>query len=185
MEDAGIIDLFFERSEQGIEKLSEKYGALLMRIAENIVGSREDAEECVSDTYLAVWNRVPPERPDPLVAYICRIVRNLALKRFHANTAKKRDSRYDVALEEIADCFPVASSVEDEVDAKETVAAVNRFLETLDQRDRILFIRRYWQADSIQEMAEQFGMRPHAVSVRLSRIRKALKKQLEKEGISI
>lgn len=185
MEDKKIVDLFFERSEQGIEKLSEKYGALLMRIAENVLGSRQDAEECVNDTYLAVWNRVPPERPDPLVSYVCRIVRNLALKKYHANTAKKRNSTYDVALEEIADCFPAASSVEDEMEAKETAALINAFLETLDEAGRVLFVRRWWYSESIEALAALFQTSRHNVSVRLSRIRKALKKYLEKEGVSL
>ena len=185
MEDKKIVDLFFERSEQGIEKLSEKYGALLMRIAENVLGSRQDAEECVNDTYLAVWNRVPPERPDPLVSYVCRIVRNLALKKYHANTAKKRNSTYDVALEEIADCFPAAASVEEALEAKETAALINAFLETLDEAGRVLFVRRWWYSESIEELAALFQTSRHNISVRLSRIRKALKKYLEKEGVSL
>ena len=185
MEDSFIIDLFYERSEQAILALSEKYGAFLTRVAENILGDKLDAEECVNDTYLAVWNAIPPARPDPLLSYVCRIARNLALKKYQANTAKKRDSRFDVALEEIAECFPAAMSVEEEIEAKETAAAVGRFLETLRKRDRILFVRRYWHADSIEDLAVLFQMSRHAVSVRLSRIRKALKTYLIREGISV
>jgi RNA polymerase sigma-70 factor (ECF subfamily) len=185
LEDKKIVDLFFERSEQGIAELSEKYGPLLNRIAENILGSRQDAEECVNDTYLAVWNTVPPKRPDPLVSYVCRIVRNLALKKYHANTAKKRNSTYDVALEEIADCFPAAASVEEALEAKETAALINAFLETLDEAGRVLFVRRWWYSESIEALAALFQTSRHNVSVRLSRIRKALKKYLEKEGVSL
>ena len=128
---------------------------------------------------------MPPERPDPLVSYVCRIVRNLALKKYHANTAKKRNSTYDVALEEIADCFPAASSVEDEMEAKETAALINAFLETLDEAGRVLFVRRWWYSESIEALAALFQTSRHNVSVRLSRIRKALKKYLEKEGVSL
>ena len=185
MDDGRIIELFLERSEQAIAELSEKYGSLLQRTAENILGDARDAEECVNDAYLAVWNRIPPEKPDPLLSYVCRIVRNLALKKYHANTAKKRSSRYDVALDEIADCFPAAARVEDEIEAKEAAESIGRFLETLDQESRILFVRRYWYADGIGELAGRFSLSRHAVSLRLSRIRKALKKHLISEGISI
>ena len=185
MEDSLIIDLFFERSEQAILELSEKYGALLKKVAENVLADALDAEECVNDTYLAVWNAVPPVRPDPLISYVCKIARNLALQKYQANTAKKRNSRYDVALEEIEECFPAAASVEDEIEAKETAAAVGRFLETLQQRDRVLFVRRYWHAESIEDLAVLFHMSRHTVSVRLSRIRKALKAYLIREGISV
>ena len=101
MEDKRIIDLFFARSELAIEALAAKYGALCSRIAENILGDSMDAEECVNDAYLGVWNSVPPQRPDPLRSFLCRIVRNLSISRYHANTAKKRNSSYDVALEEL------------------------------------------------------------------------------------
>ncbi len=185
MEDGRIVDLLFARSEQAITELSRKYGLLLQKLAEGILDSRQDAEECVNDAYLAVWNTVPPARPDPLVSYVCRITRNLAIKKYHANTALKRNSRYDQALEEIGDCFPSSSNVEDEIAAQEAAGAIGRFLETLDRRDRILFVRRYWYADGIGELAECFHMSRHAVSVRLSRIRKALKSSLIREGISI
>ena len=185
MDDSQIIELFFERSEQAIALLSEKYGAFCLRLAEGILSDTRDAEECVNDAYLAVWNRIPPERPDPLVSYLGRIVRNLALKKYHANTAKKRNSRYDVALDEIADCFPAAARVEDEIEAKEAAESIGRFLEALDKDSRILFVRRYWYADGIGDLAARFSLSRHAVSVRLSRIRKALRKHLIKEGISI
>ena len=102
MDDDRIIELFFARSEQAITELSRKYGTVCRRVAENILNDRRDAEECLNDAYLAVWNTVPPRRPDPLMSYVCRIVRNQALKRYHANAARKRNSVYDAALEELA-----------------------------------------------------------------------------------
>ena len=184
MEDSRIIELFFARSEQAIAELSRKYGAVCRRVADNILKDRLDAEECLNDAYLAVWNTIPPRRPDPLLSYVCRIVRNQALKRYRRNTAQMRNSAYDAALEEVAECFPSAVSVEAEIEAGEAARAIDRFLETLDRENRILFVRRYWYADSVGELAELFHLRKHAVSVRLSRIRKALRKHLEEEGIS-
>ncbi|MBQ7639360.1 MAG: sigma-70 family RNA polymerase sigma factor [Clostridia bacterium] len=185
MDDSKIIELFFERSEQAIVELSNKYGSICDKIAYNILNNLQDCEECVNDAYLAVWNTIPPQKPDPLLSYVCRIVRNLSLKKYHENTAKKRNSIYDVALDELADCIPASASVEDELAAKEAAGMINSFLATLDRQSRILFVRRYWHADSIEELAAMFHKSRHYVSVRLSRIRKALKQYLEKEGISV
>lgn len=170
------------RSEQAIAELSAKYGSLCMRLAESILNDRLDAEECVNDAYLAVWNSVPPQRPDPLLSYLCRIVRNLAVKKYRFNTAKKRNSSYDAALEELADCLPSSGSAEEEAVAAELARSIDRFLEALDRDSRILFVRRYWYADSVGELAELFQISSHAVSVRLSRIRKALRQYLRREG---
>ena len=183
MDDSKIIELFFERSEQAIIELSNKYGAICNKVADNILNNRLDSEECVNDAYLGVWNTIPPQRPNPLLSYVCRIVRNLALKKYHENTAQKRNSYYDVALDEIADCIPASFSVEDEIMAKEVAGVIDSYLESLDQQSRIMFIRRYWHADSIEELAALFHKSKHYISVRLSRIRKALRQRLKKEGI--
>ena len=184
MEDSKIIELFFERSEQAISELSNKYGAICRKVADNILNNRLDAEECVNDAFLGVWNTVPPQRPDPLLSYVCRIVRNLALKKYHKKTAQKRNSFYDAALDEMANCIPSSFSVEDEISAKEVAEMIGRFLETLDQPSRVMFVRRYWHADSIEELAELFHKSKHYISVRLSRIRKALKQYLIEKGVS-
>ena len=115
-------------------------------------------------------------------AYVCRIVRNLAIKKYHENTAQKRNSHYNVALDEIADCIPASFSVEDEIAAKEAAGLIDSFLETLDQQSRIMFVRRYWHADSIEEIADLFHKTRHYISERLSRIRKALKRYLTEGG---
>ena len=182
MDDSKIIELFFERSEQAIIELSNKYGAICSKVADNILNNRLDSEECVNDAYLGVWNTIPPQRPDPLLSYVCRIVRNLALKKYHENTAQKRNSNYDAALDEIAEFIPASFSVEDEIMAKEVAGVIDSFLETLNQQSRIMFIRRYWYADSIEELAALFHKSKHYISVRLSRIRKALSQYLRKEG---
>ncbi|MBR4204391.1 MAG: sigma-70 family RNA polymerase sigma factor [Clostridia bacterium] len=183
MDDREIIELFFARSEDAVAELLKKYGSALKKIAFGILNDARDAEECVNDACLAVWNTVPPERPDPLFSYVCRITRNQALKRYRANTAVKRGGAYDLALDELADCLPSPASVEDEVFAAETAAAINRFLGALERESRILFVRRYWYADSIEELAGLFHTSRHNISVRLSRLRKALRRFLTDEGV--
>ncbi len=183
MEDSKIIKLFFDRSEEAITELSEKYGKICKSVAENILNNHRDSEECVNDAFLAVWNTIPPQHPEHLLSYVCRIVRNLAVKKFHANTAQKRNSIYDVALDEIKECFPSSVSVEDEIEAIEVSRAIDRFLESMDKQNRILFVRRYFYSDSVEELAELFRTSKHNISVRLSRIRKNLKKYLIKEGV--
>ena len=183
MDDSEIIELFFERSEQAIFELSKKYGSVCMKVANNILNDRFDAEECVNDAYLAVWNTIPPQRPDPLLSYVCRIVRNLAIKKYRSNTAAKRNSTYDISLDELENCFPSSNSVEDEFNAKEIARIIDDFLEALDEENRVMFVRRYWHAASITELAELFHTSNHNISVRLSRIREKLKKHLIKEGV--
>ena len=185
MTDEEILDLFFERSEQAISELAKKHAAAVGAVALHILGDREDAEECVNDTWLAAWNSIPPQRPAPLRTYVCRIARNLATKRYHANAAEKRDSRYDLALDELAECVPDSSGVEDAVAARELAAAISRFLDTLSYEDRFVFMRRYWYADSLPEIAKMAGMRYGAAAVRLHRVREKLKKYLLKEGVPV
>lgn len=182
MEDSRIIELFYARSEQAIKELSKKYGALCTHVARNILNSRQDAEECVNDAYLGAWNTIPPENPNPLRTYICRIVRNLSIMRYHSNTAKKRNSYYDAALDELEDCITSASSVEDEISVRELSRLLDAFLDNLDVENRVIFVRRYWYSDSVSEIAEKLGVSSNNISVRLSRIRSKLKKFLEKEG---
>lgn len=185
MEDREIIELFFERSEQAIRELSKKYGTVCSRIAFNILNNQQDAEECVNDAYLGMWNSIPPQNPNPLLSYLCRIVRNLAIKKYHFKTAAKRNSIYDVALDELENCFPSSVSVEDEYHAIETARIIDNFLETLSKENRILFVRRYWYADSIDDLAKLFQTSGHNISVRLSRMRGKLKKYLIREGVSL
>ena len=182
MDDRKIIDLFFARSEQAIDALTDKYGKLCQMIASNILGNQLDAEECVNDTYLAAWNTIPPQKPNPLRTYICKITRNIAVTRYHTNTAQKRNSHYDIALDELAECLCSAETAESHILAKELSHLLDRFLTSLDKRSRVMFVRRYWYADSVAQIARDFGMRPNSVSVQLSRIRSKLRNFLIKEG---
>lgn len=185
LEDSKIIDLFFARMEQAIVELSAKYGTVCGRISRNILKNDLDAEECVNDAYLAAWNTIPPEKPNPLKTYIVRIVRNISITKYHANTSVKRNSYYDAALEELESCLAACATVEQEITAKELSEQIDRFLDTLDKENRIMFVRRYWYSDSISDMAEMFQMSKNNVSVRLSRIREKLKTHLKKEGYEI
>lgn len=185
LEDSRIIDLFFERSEQAITELQKKYGALCRRVAGNILRNDLDVEECVNDAYLGAWNAIPPHRPELLSAFICRIVRNLSVTRYHANTAAKRNSFYDAALDELEECIPSAASVEAEMDARELSALLNRFLGTLDRENRILFVRRYWYSDSVSVIGAALHMNGNSVSARLLRIRRKLRRFLEEEGYEL
>lgn len=165
--------------------MSARYGTICARIAKNILKDPLDAEECVNDAYFGAWNTIPPQRPDPLQAYICRIVRNLAIKKYHAITAAKRNNIYDTALDELAACIPAASTVEGEYAARELAGALDRFLDTLDRRNRVMFVLRYWYAEPVAGIAERFHVSSHYVSVRLFRTRARLRNFLEKERFSI
>ena len=182
MEDSKIIELFFARSEQAITELSAKYGKLCMHLAGNILGNAQDAEECVNDAYLGAWNTIPPQKPDPLQSYICKIVRNVAITRYHANTALKRNSHYDVALDELANSLCTSETAESYVHARELSHLLDRFLASLDTRSRVMFVRRYWYSDSVSDIANALHMRPNSVSVQLSRTRSKLRTFLIKEG---
>ena len=175
MDDKKIIDLLFERSEKVIQELSEKYGKLCHKIAQNILNNNSDAEECVNDTYLGVWNSIPPNHPESLVSYVCKIARNIACKRYNYNTASKRNSIYDVALEELEETLTSMKDVESEIESNQLTETIEQFLNTLDQKDRVIFMRRYYFSDSYAEISELTGLTEKNVSVRLTRLRNKLK----------
>ena len=185
MEDSSIIDLFFERSEQAIDELDKKYGSTVRKTAVNILNDRQDADECANDAYLGVWNSIPPHRPDSLAGYVCRITRNLAISRFRRETAAKRNNGLDLVLEELEDCIPSGMNVEKEIEAKELAAAVNRFLSVLDYDDRFIFVRRYWYADPVKEIAAAMNSSPNRISLHLFRLREKLRNTLKKEGLLV
>lgn len=181
MEDQKIVKLLWQRAESAIEALAQKFGKRLMSIAMNILGVRQDAEESVNDTYLAVWNTVPPKKPDPLAGFVYATGRNISLDRLKYNTAEKRDNRYDLSIDELANCIP-APALEETVEARELGLAINRFLGTLRADDRALFLRRYWFGDPVRQIARDLGMRENTASVRLGRLRMRLRRHLVEEG---
>lgn len=177
-EDEKILELFFSRSEQAVRELDLKYGKICHRLSYNIVNNRQDAEECVNDAYLGAWNAIPPAKPDPLLAYLCKIVRNLSLKAYYRKNAAKRSGVYTVAMEEIEACMAGPHTVEKELENKELAHIIEDFLDTLSAENRVIFLRRYWFSDSCREIAGCTGLTEKNVSVRLTRIRQKLKAYL-------
>ena len=176
MEDKKIIQLLFARAENAINGLAARFGRQLQRIAYNILQNPLDAEECTNDTYLALWNSIPPVSPNPLAPYVYRTGRNTALKRLRRDTAKKRDSRYDVSLEELNECLP-GETMEQTIDVRELGRAMDRFLDTKSKENRYIFVRRYWFGDSVTDIAKELKLKENAVYVRLNRIRSSLNRR--------
>ena len=185
IEDEKIIEMFFERSEQGIRELDIKYGTVCHNLSYHIVGSRQNAEECVNDAYLGVWNTIPPARPNPLLSYVLKIVRNISIKIYWRKEAAKRSSHYTIALEEIETYVADTHTVEAEIDARELARSIESFLDTLTTENRVIFMRRYWFADSYNDIAEFMGLSEKNISVRLSRIREKMKQYLIEREVFI
>lgn len=184
MEDQQIIDLFWQRSESAVTAAAEKYGAYCNKIAENILGSKEDVEECVNDTWLQAWQNIPPDRPVRLSAYLGKITRNLSLNRVQYYGAQKRGGgQTALALSELEACIPVQNSIEQTMQERYLKEVITHFLRELPVQKRNIFIRRYWYMMSIKEIAAAYGMRESKIASTLFRLRKELKHYLEKEEI--
>ncbi len=181
MEDRQIIAMLFQRSELALREIDAKYGKLLFRISENILRCKEDSRECVNDTYLVVWRTIPPNNPDPFVSFVCRITRNISLKKLRSKTALKR-SRVDLPISELE--YELKDlSFQEKIDARALGRQIDRFLDTVDEESRVVFIKRYWFSDEIEEIAKEMGLSESNVYQKLSRTRKKLRKYLEKEGV--
>ncbi len=183
MDDKTIIELFFNRSDQAISETDKKYGRYILRIARNILENDEDAGEVQNDTYLRVWDTVPPERPAILRAYVGTISRNLSLDRYRAKYSQKRYAP-TVAIEELGECVPDGNDA-DEVEREKIADALNRFVGELDMRERKIFVLRYWYMFSIEQIAREMSMKKNTVATLLFRARKELKVFLEKEEIYV
>lgn len=184
MEDNKIIELFFARNEQAIMETDRKYGKLCFSIAKNIVNNCEDAEECVNDTYLGIWNSIPPTHPNNFVAYICKIVRNLSLKMLEYSNALKRSVNDIMPFYELEEMISDDRFM-DNINDTEIVDLINEFLWRENENSRNVFIRRYWFCDSIGELASRYSISENTVKSMLFRTRKRLKNYLEKEGVLI
>ena len=185
IEDEKIIEMFFGRSEQGIRELDIKYGKVCHKLSYNIVNSRQDAEECVNDAYLGAWNAIPPVKPNPLLTYICKIVRNISLKIYYRKEAAKRSSTYTIAMEEIEACIADPNTVEAEIEARELARIIESFLDTLTVENRVIFMRRYWFSDSCKDIAKFVGLSEKNISVRLTRIRQKMKNYLAEREVFV
>lgn len=183
MEDAQIIELYWQRDGAAIEKTDEKYGSYCYTVANRILCSHEDSEECVSDTWLRAWNAMPPQRPQLLKMFLAAITRNLSFDRVKAAQAAKRGGGVlEVALDELAECADGRQSVESEAMASALGDCINTFLQTLPARERGVFLRRYFFVESAAEIAQRYALTPNGVNVMLHRTRQKLREALVREG---
>ncbi|MBP0987239.1 MAG: sigma-70 family RNA polymerase sigma factor [Oscillospiraceae bacterium] len=183
-QDSQIVNMLLARDEQALQMIREKYGALCTQIAYRMTGSREDAEECVSDLLLEVWNSVPPQHPENLRAYVTAITGKIAIKKYeHAHRLKRGGTQLAKALDELAEILPSDTHVEQEIEQRELTAALTAWLRTLPAGQRRIFVRRYYLSESVQEIAESSQMRVSAVKMTLLRARNKLKEYLQKEGL--
>ena len=179
MNDTDIIRLFWERSEAAITELGNKYGRLARSVAMNILRDKQDTEECMNDSYLGMWNSLPPEKPQLLPAFFTAVTRNNALKLYRFKSASKRNA----IMEELEDFVSTTPSPEEEINYAADI--ISGFLSTRDRVSRVLFMRRYYLGESVADAAKAVGMTENHAGVKLSRMRAKLKKLLEKEGINV
>lgn len=182
MEDEQIIQLFFERSEEAIEQVRQKYGPACMHLLRNLLQNEQDAQECANDAYLALWNTIPPERPEPLLTYFLKIARNQGLRRITYRSAQRRECQ-TVSLSELESCMASRDLVETAMEGKLLEEAIDRFLRAQSKEDRQLFLRRYWFCDSIETLVNTFGWSKSKVKSKLFRLRGRLHDYLVQEEI--
>ena len=183
MEDEKIVDLYWNRDPQAIEQSEEKYGHYCFTVAQNVLGDYEDSRECVNDTWLAAWNRIPPARPVVLRMFLVKLARRISVNRLKANRAGKRGGgELPMVLEELSECLPDKGTVEDEILGRELGACINRFVRGLPEREADIFCRRYFFTESLAEITAGFGLTKNHVSVILNRTRSRLKNYLREEG---
>ena len=186
MEDAQIIQLFWDRNEDAISRAEEKYGRYCTSIAFNIVSEWSDAEECLNDCMLRAWNSIPPARPNSLKAYLGKIIRNLALDRIEsASAAKRGGGEIPLALDELSECISGGEDPAAAAEVKEVTEAINRFLTGQDELKRKLFVRRYWYMDSLAEAAQRVGVKESNAKTILFRLRRELAEYLRGEGVEL
>lgn len=184
MTDKAIVDLYWQREQAAIDESERKYGRYCFAIARNICGNGEDAEECVNDTWFASWNRMPDERPSALQGFFGVITRNTAINLFRRKTSGKRGGgQTELALDELQECIPAASSVEQYIELSELEQAIDSFVARLPETERNIFIARYWFMASITELAEEFGYSQSKAKTMLCRVRAKLKRYLQEEGL--
>ena len=182
MDDQAIVELYWSRSERALSETAAKYGAYCYSIAYNILTNREDAEESVSDTYLAAWSAIPPKRPVILSTFLGKLTRRISIDRWRKRTADKRGGgETDLVLEELEQCIAGDQNVESAYIHRELSAVINRYLDTLTQTERNVFLCRYWYLDSVADIAASFGFSQSKVASMLLRMRRKLRMHLEKE----
>lgn len=185
MDDLTIVELYHQRKEQAITESNKKYGKLCRSIALRLLGIQEDAEECVNDTWHIAWNKMPPDRPQSLGAFLGRITRNLSISRWRREHAQKRHDGIEVLLSELEDCIPAPGTVEVDLERRQLAHAISTWLDSLAAEDRRLFVRRYWYGDAVKNLAAETGQGANALAQRLLRLRKGLRVFLESKGVEV
>lgn len=186
MRDEEIIELYWNRNEKAISETNQKYGTYCMAIAENILHSREDSEECVNDTWMRTWNAIPSERPGMFKQFLAKITRNLSFDTYKAKHASKRgNGELAAVLDELEECVAATKDVESVVMAKELADCINSFVGALPERECDVFLRRYFYGDEVKNIAKRYGLKESNVFVMLSRTRKKLKEHLDREGYAV
>lgn len=185
MDDLEIVQLYWERDEKAIVETEEKYHRYLYKISYNILSNHEDTKECINDTYIKIWNSIPPQKPTSFYAYIGRVIRNLSIDLWQKNRAKKRYVGGDILLSELEDCIPSSSSVWQEVEGKILSRILSDWLYTLPKEERVMFVQRYWYGDSIKEIARRSGTNPKKLASKMFRLRSNLKGVLGNEEIRV
>ena len=184
MNDSQIIALFWDRNEDAIQETARAYGRRLFVLSDRILNSQPDAEECVSDTYMRAWETIPPQQPMYFFAYLARLCRNFSLNRLQWHCAVKRNAEVVTLTREMEECIPDCR-LEHKLEAQELGELLSRFLECLPLENRLIFLRRYWYADSIPEIADRYHITQSKVKTQLHRTRNKLRAFLEKEGIQV
>lgn len=186
MDDSSIVQLYWQRDEKAIEASEEKYGGYCHKIAWNILQSKEDAEECVADTWMGAWRAMPPHRPQRLATFLGKITRNLSCNRLNAQMAVKRGGgEITLVLDELLECIPASNTVEKTIEDEQLGQAMNTFLYTLPERECNVFLRRYWYVESFEEIANRYHLKAGNVKMIVSRVRRKLRNYLEKEGFTL
>lgn len=185
MDDQNILDLFWERNESALAEVDIRYARLYKKMLRRVLSDEQDVQECANDVLMALWSSIPPNRPQHLGAYICKIARRMSIDRLRYNTRRKRSPEYQILLSELEDCLPDPNSLQDDSQSEALRGILSDFVQSLEPQTQIFFVRRYLYLETIPELAARFEKSENYISVRLYRARKKLKNILEKEGIAL
>jgi RNA polymerase sigma factor (sigma-70 family) len=185
VEDKKIIELLFERNENGLKELTKKYDLLIKKIAYGILNNNSDTEECVNDTYLKVWSTIPPYKPDYLKPFLCKIIRQLSIDKYRFNHRGKRNKNQNISLNDLDYEISDNKNVDDEFNSKLLIEYINNFISDLDVVSQTLFIRKYFLFEETKTLSKRFNLSENYIDVKLFRVRKKLKKYLEREGYNL
>lgn len=185
MDDNKIVDLLFERNEKALDEIKNKYNVLLNSISFNILKNNEDVSECLNDTYLKVWGTIPPLKPTYLNSYLCKLIRQISIDKYRYNNRESRSQKKEVLLSDLDFEISDNRDLNDEVSERLLESTINNFLDTLDAQTRIIFVRKYFMLESSKDISKRYGISENNINVKMLRVKKNLKKYLEKEGYEI